>query len=104
MNRRVLLNACIPITIIVILPILTVGMLILSTQVGLLAFIIYMTGLFAFGVLLVRFYSSDGDNMPKFYRYEPRKRLCPHCKYPYASVRNQTCVYCGGSLVVQNSQ
>ncbi len=104
MNHRALWNVFIPLTIIVILPLLTVSMLILSTQIGILAFLLYVTGLFVLGVLLARFYSSDGDNMPKFYRYEPRKRLCPHCKYPYASVRNQTCVYCGGSLVVQNSQ
>ncbi|MHA1907256.1 MAG: hypothetical protein ACW98Y_08175 [Candidatus Thorarchaeota archaeon] len=101
MNRKIVLNILIAVMILTVLPFIT--FLVISYATNPIPIVMFYLGLIGLGVLLARWYGSDPYNTPKFYRYQPRKRLCPHCKYPYSSVRNQFCMNCGGSLVVENS-
>ncbi len=88
--------------ILLLLPFIAVWTASYSQEYPLLL-VFLILGLVGLAILLGQWWGSDIGERPKIYRYRLRKRFCPHCDYPYSSVRNQTCVNCGRSLVAENS-
>lgn len=64
--------------------------------------ILIVIWIIAFFGMLFTLRSMEGIYLPSYYRPAPKKHYCPYCNFPYASVRDSTCVYCGASLQLEN--
>lgn len=65
-------------------------------------YVFMIVWIIAFFGMLLTLRSMEGIYLPSYYRPAPKKHYCPYCNFPYASVKDSTCVYCGASLQLEN--